>query len=93
MTTFVPVSRPLYITGSATPGGTDLNAATGITELSNGRLYSWRGRLVPGTFKFITEPGQEFPSYNMGDDNATMPPNPTSSLKPMKREPTASTCP
>lgn len=72
VTTFVPVSRPLYITGSATPGGTDLNAATGITELSNGRLYSWRGRLVPGTFKFITEPGQEFPSYNMGDDSKTL---------------------
>lgn len=72
VTTFMPVSKPLYLTGSATPGGIDLNAATGITELSNGRLYSWRGKLVPGTFKFITELGQEFPSYNMGDDNKTL---------------------
>ena len=68
VTTYVPASRSLYITGTATEGGEDLNNAIMLDELSNGRIYSWRGTLKPGTFKFITELGQEFPSYNMGSD-------------------------
>lgn len=68
VTTFVPASRSLYMTGTATDGGTDLFNATMLDELSNGRIYSWRGTLNPGTFKFITELGQELPSYNRGDD-------------------------
>lgn len=72
VTTFLPVSRPLYITGSATPGGTDLNQAVMLNELSNGRVYSWRGKLVPGKFKFITELGRELPSYNKGADIRTL---------------------
>lgn len=72
ITTFVPVSRPLYITGTATPGGTNLNDATVLNELSNGRIYSWRGSLVPGTFKFITELGKDLPSYNKGADNHSL---------------------
>ena len=54
ITTYKPTSQPLYITGTATTGGTDLNAAEKITELSNGRLYNWRGQLKQGGFKFIT---------------------------------------
>lgn len=72
VTTYVPVSRPMYITGTATPGGADLANATLINEISNGRIYGWRGKLVPGTFKFITELGKELPSYNMGNDNHTL---------------------
>ena len=45
ITTYKPTSQPLYITGTATTGGTDLNAAEKITELSNRRLYNWRGQL------------------------------------------------
>lgn len=72
VTTFLPQSRPLYITGTATPGATDLDAATQMTEVSNGRIYTYRGNLSAGTFKFITTPGQELPSYNKGDDNRTL---------------------
>ena len=72
VTTFMPQSRPLYITGSATPGGTDLNNAVMMNEISNGRVYSWRGTLVPGTFKFILDPGSEFPSYVKGNNNTTL---------------------
>jgi len=72
VTTFIPASRSLYITGTATPGGPDLNKATMLDELSNGRIYSWRGKLVPGTFKFITELGQALPSYNKGNDNRSL---------------------
>ncbi len=72
VTTFVPASRPLYITGTATPGGLNLNDATQIDEISNGRIYSYRGALVPGTFKFITELGQDIPAYIMGADNHSL---------------------
>lgn len=72
ITTFVPASHALYITGSATPGGDDLDNPTLLDELSNGRIYSWRGTLKPGMFKFITEPGQEFPSYVKGADIHTL---------------------
>lgn len=72
VTTYLPQSKPLFITGTATEGGTDLNEATQMEELSNGRIYTYRGKLVPGTFKFITEPGSELPSYNRGDDNRTL---------------------
>ena len=67
-----PTSQPLYITGTATTGGTDLNAAEKITELSNGRLYNWRGQLKQGGFKFITTLGQALPSYNKGADNSSV---------------------
>ena len=59
-------------TGTATTGGTDLNAAEKITELSNGRLYNWRGQLKQGGFKFITTLGQALPSYNKGADNSSV---------------------
>lgn len=72
ITTYKPTSQPLYITGTATTGGTDLNAAEKITELSNGRLYNWRGQLKQGGFKFITTLGQALPSYNKGADNSSV---------------------
>ena len=53
ITTYKPTSQPLYITGTATTGGTDLNAAEKITELSNGRLYNWRGQLKQGGFSVV----------------------------------------
>lgn len=72
VTTYIPRSQALYITGSATPGGTDLNNADKMTELSNGRLYNWKGQLTAGGFKFITTPGVALPSYNKGADNSTL---------------------
>lgn len=72
VTTYVPRSQALYITGSASPGGTDLNNAEKMTELSNGRLYNWKGQLTAGGFKFITTPGQALPSYNKGADNSSL---------------------
>lgn len=72
VTTYLPMSRPLYLTGSATPGGTDLSRGVMLNELSNGRVYSWRGKMVPGTFKFITELGRELPCYVRGADNRTL---------------------
>ena len=67
VTTFVPRSLSLYIMGSATPGGIDPAEAEKMTELSNGRLYNWKGQLKKGSFKFITTLGSLLPSYNKGE--------------------------
>ncbi|MDR1681885.1 MAG: SusF/SusE family outer membrane protein [Candidatus Symbiothrix sp.] len=71
--TYMPVSQPLYLIGTATDAG--LNPANGIkmNELSNGRRYDWKGKLKAGNFKFISILGFMLPSYNRGaSDNAVV---------------------
>jgi len=70
--TFRPVSQPLYILGTATEGGLDADNATIMNEVSNGRIYTWKGLLKVGNFKFITNLGSMLPSYNRGTNANTI---------------------
>lgn len=69
---YAPMSKPLYLMGSATSAGSDLNKAIKITEIEIGELYNWQGDLKAGGFKFITSQGNEVPSLNRGADNSTV---------------------
>lgn len=66
ITTYIPISRPLYILGTATTANLDPDNAIQMHELSNGRTYSARVSMQPGNFKFITTKGSMLPSYNKG---------------------------
>lgn len=65
--TYVPQSVPLYMYGSATDAGANPNNAIQLDEISNGRVYSWKGNLQPGEYKFIYHPGEVLPSLNRGE--------------------------
>ena len=69
VTSYKPVTTTLYITGTATLGGTDLFQAEEMTRTDNGQ-FTYTGYLKAGTYKFITTLGQEFPSYNRGEDGS-----------------------
>lgn len=71
ITPYLPVSKSLYIIGSATATGWDANAADSLTPDPNipGEFH-YTGTLTPGEFKFITIKGSFLPSYNMGADSA-----------------------
>lgn len=64
---YEPVTSTLYVTGTATMGGTDLSNAEEMTRTDNGH-FTYTGYFKTGTYKFITTLGQELPSYNCGDD-------------------------
>ena len=66
---YEPVTTTLYITGTATLGGTDLSLAEEMTRTDNGQ-FTYTGYMKTGTYKFITTPGEELPSYNRGDDGS-----------------------
>ncbi|MCI1778853.1 MAG: SusF/SusE family outer membrane protein [Bacteroidales bacterium] len=71
---YKPVTQTLYITGTSTPGGTDLDGAEEM-KLSSTGVFTWTGTLTKGSFKFITAAGQELPSYNRNaskGDNSTL---------------------
>lgn len=70
--TYVPESQPLYILGTATTAGLNPNSAIKMTEMSNGRLYSWKGELQQGNFKFITTLGSMLPSLNRGEQDSLL---------------------
>lgn len=70
--TFVPVSQPLYLVGTATAGGMEPADATRMNELSNGKIYNWKGALKVGSFKFIRSVESMLPSYNRGQDDQTI---------------------
>ena len=72
ITTFVLESQPLYMLGTATDAGMDPANAIQMTELSNGRLYEWKGKLNVGNFKFITTLDSMLPSYNRGEDDYSL---------------------
>lgn len=65
---YQPVSKTLYLVGSASPKGTDLNNALKLTAQADPTVFVYQGALNVGTLKFITTLGQELPSYNFGAD-------------------------
>ena len=71
-TPYQPVSKTLYLYGSASPKGTDLNNALALTPQSDPTVFVYQGSLAVGSFKFITTKGQLLPSYNKGDDSTKL---------------------
>lgn len=69
VTAYEPVTSTLYVTGSATKGGTDLSKAEEMTRTDNGH-FTYTGYFKAGTYKFITTLDQELPSYNRADDGS-----------------------
>jgi len=67
-TPYQPVSKTLYLYGTASPKGTDLNNAFQLIPQTDPTVFVYQGMLNVGTLKFITTKGQEIPSYNMGAD-------------------------
>ena len=66
-----PVSKSLYIIGSATATGWDANAADSLTpDATIPGEFHYSATLTPGEFKFITTKGSFLPSYNKGADSA-----------------------
>ncbi|GAB1414680.1 SusF/SusE family outer membrane protein [Paludibacter sp.] len=71
--TYYPVSKTLYIIGSATPQGWDAIKATKMNSISGTPGgFVWQGRLNIGEFKFILNSGQSIPSYNKGEDTSKL---------------------
>jgi starch-binding outer membrane protein SusE/F len=67
---YEPVSTTLYIFGDATANGWDASKAIPLTpDADDPTLFSFRGALGTGSYKFITELGQLLPSYNRGSDD------------------------
>jgi hypothetical protein len=66
--TYAYASVPLYLAGTAVPGGTPIP----LTEQVNGRQYAWNGNLNAGEFKFLYDPANNLPSLNKGADNSTL---------------------
>ena len=66
---YEPVTTTLYVTGTATLGGTDLSLAEEMTRTDNGQ-FTYTGYMKAGTYKFITTLGQELPSYNRGENGS-----------------------
>ncbi|NDW11051.1 SusF/SusE family outer membrane protein [Dysgonomonas sp. 520] len=66
--TYKPISKNIYILGSAAPNGWNADEATQMNVVS-GTVggFTWQGRLNAGEMKFITTLGDFLPSYNKGD--------------------------
>ena len=70
--TYLPASQPLYLLGTSTPAGLDPNKAIRMTEVSNGKIYTWKGELAQGNLKFITQFGSMLPSLNRGEQDSML---------------------
>ncbi|MDD4489422.1 MAG: SusF/SusE family outer membrane protein [Paludibacter sp.] len=69
VTPYQPVSKTLYIIGSASPNGWSADNAIELTPQADPTVFVYQGSLGVGTFKFITTKGQFLPSYNKGADD------------------------
>jgi len=74
---YSPEPRPLYIMGSAVPGGsnTDFTTRLKMQEVLIGKEYTYTGTFLAGDVKFITDatdPVTILPSYNKGADSRTL---------------------
>jgi len=67
-TPFQPVSTTLYLYGTASPKGTDLNNAVKLIPQTDPTVFVYQGALSAGNLKFTTTLGAEIPSYNLGAD-------------------------
>lgn len=72
VTPYNAVSQTLYLYGTASPKGENLNNALSLTPQSNPTVFVYQGQLNKGQLKFITNLGSELPSYNMGSDASTI---------------------
>jgi len=72
VTTYKPVSKTLYLFGSASPKGTDASNALALTPQNDPTVFVYQGALNAGTLKFLTTLGQILPSYNKGDSDAKL---------------------
>lgn len=70
VTPYEPVSKTLYIIGSASPKGWSVDNALELTPQSDPTVFIYQGALSTGEFKFLTTKGQLLPSYNLGADEA-----------------------
>lgn len=62
-TPYEPVTGTLYIIGDAAPNGWSADNASEMARIDNG-IFTWTGKLKPGSFKFIVNKGEFIPSYN-----------------------------
>ena len=69
-TPYQPVSKTLYLTGSASSNGWDASKATAMAPQSDPTVFVYQGALSAGELKFITTSGQFLPSYNKGADDS-----------------------
>lgn len=70
VTPYEPVSTTLYILGDATVNGWDASKAIALTpDADDPTVFTFRGALGVGSYKFITTLGQLLPSYNRGTDD------------------------
>ena len=67
VTTYVPVTKTLYIIGTAAPNGWSADNAAEMSRTSNG-VFTWTGNMKEGEFKFITTLGEFIPAYCKGTD-------------------------
>ncbi len=70
--TYVPKSMPLYMLGSATEAGMDMSKSIKLNEVSNGRVYTWKGTLKPGEYKFLYSQESMLPSLNRGAEDSLL---------------------
>ncbi|HVY74016.1 MAG TPA: SusF/SusE family outer membrane protein [Puia sp.] len=72
ITPYEPVSKTLYIIGSATAAGWDAGTADSLTpDPAVPGEFHYTGTLTPGEFKFVTTRAATLlPSYNKGADTA-----------------------
>ncbi|NTW23795.1 MAG: SusF/SusE family outer membrane protein [Lentimicrobium sp.] len=71
VTPFEPVTTTLYLLGTVLPTGWETGSALAMTpDAENPTIFSFRGALGVGEFKFITTQASLLPSYQRGvDDN------------------------
>lgn len=66
-TPYEPVSKTLYMFGSVTPNGWNVNAATPMIASENDpTTFTYKGVLSRGELKFLTTLGAYLPSYQKG---------------------------
>lgn len=71
--THTPITKTLYIIGSAAPNGWSSDNASEMKAVTNTpKAFTWTGKLSAGEFKFITTLGQFTPSYNKGDSDTKL---------------------
>lgn len=71
--THKPITRTLYMIGSAAPNGWSADDATELKpDASTPKAFSWTGTLSAGELKFIATPGDFLPSYNKGGDDTRL---------------------
>jgi hypothetical protein len=73
VSSYKPITKNLYLIGSAAPNGWSADDATKmntITGVAGG--FTWQGKLNAGELKFITTLGQFSPAYNKGEEDTKL---------------------